>query len=122
MEHDMKCERVGTARAIAAKVNLTRGEFHALTDKFSCPFGIACLCYERRESKFGWATIEKREVRDRTIQFVLKARQARQSSPNMIINPEFEVSTLGWGRGRQAGKETEGRVIRVDFRNRRKLD
>lgn len=110
MEHDEKCEKVSTSRAIAKRVQLSRAEFAALVMD-TMAFYVCCNCGERGESRFP-AERTPRELRIRTVDFVLTARQGRIGLGEMP-----GLRSVG-----RVEEEDDRKVIRIDFRNRRRID
>lgn len=118
MEHDSKCERIHVAQALArGRLNLTSEEFKKLVAE-QLPGKCACWCWERKN--VGPFTGSNKFLKERTSQYILIARASK-------VKLE-ELEELGKSRSGRLGEELKpedgadgGKVIEVDFRNRKKL-
>ena len=113
MEHNEKCERISTVERVKNRVQLSRAEVQALCSP-SMPMEISCYCLER----LGWphgSVMGPLLLQQRTVEFVFRARRARHGN-----GLEGEVLRKELLNVQERVEDFEGRVIEVDFRNRRK--
>jgi hypothetical protein len=123
--HDAECEWNGLIAAVSRRVEMTLGEREQLRLN-DPPF---CFCALRRDTKTsgspqGWQpTLEMQKGLARmAISQLMRNRSARvrdgEGLSAIIISGEADE----WKELESDGDGDEGRVIEVDFRNRRRLD
>lgn len=111
--HDSKCERIGVARAIAPKINLTRSEYQFVVDA-PPGLGLACYCEGRVWLKFGvkYEEGDKSRLRRIAAEAILARRQALGGWVPREVDKRLVEGQV---------QLADGEVIEVDFRNRRRL-
>lgn len=119
MEHYEDCERVGVARTIAPKLRLSREEFNHFFDG-RIVWGVACNCDRRGTSLSSDLLRPKAQLRRVSVGYVLQARQEGiklgSGSGDRISCGQAELEAI-----RASYDSQEGRVIPVDFKNRRRM-